>query len=347
MQAFVRSYAQEYPELQDKISIGTTTVPAATIQYPAYIQKDLLAEGIRRGTYFQGTLRVKSSSWSSCYVIVEYNGTRKGINIDGPLNVNRALDGDFVAVEVIPLRDNVREIPVSKETTLDQIGDSDYAQVEGISDAHGESDRQLEGRVVSVLRRNVKHYFGSVDSSTSVSDQNGGVLLQFVPVEKKLPRMWIRAQSAEILSGLRIMVSVDHWPTLSEYPLGHLVKILGAIGDKDIETEILLHELGIEKREFSTAVMSCLPPGDWKITEDALRGRRDFRSIPVASVDPPGCKDIDDALHCVRLPNGNWQVGVHIAGLCVYSCLCLLVPLDYCFLHARCHSLREAWDGVG
>jgi len=26
-----------------------------------------------------------------------------------------------------------------------------------------------------------------------------------------------------------------------------------------------------------------------------------------------GCKDIDDALHCVRLPNGRLEVGVHIA----------------------------------
>ncbi len=28
----------------------------------------------------------------------------------------------------------------------------------------------------------------------------------------------------------------------------------------------------------------------------------------MCSVDPPGCKDIDDALHVRRLPNGNWEV---------------------------------------
>ena len=33
----------------------------------------------------------------------------------------------------------------------------------------------------------------------------------------------------------------------------------------------------------------------------------------VCSVDPIGCKDIDDALHCRILPNGNYEVGVHIA----------------------------------
>lgn len=35
--------------------------------------------------------------------------------------------------------------------------------------------------------------------------------------------------------------------------------------------------------------------------------------MTVCSVDPPGCKDIDDALHCRLLPNGNYEVGVHIA----------------------------------
>lgn len=39
----------------------------------------------------------------------------------------------------------------------------------------------------------------------------------------------------------------------------------------------------------------------------------DLRDIYICSVDPPGCTDIDDALHCYVLPNGNLSVGVHIA----------------------------------
>lgn len=41
--------------------------------------------------------------------------------------------------------------------------------------------------------------------------------------------------------------------------------------------------------------------------------RVDLRKITICSVDPPGCTDIDDALHCFQLPNGNYEVGVHIA----------------------------------
>ena len=38
-----------------------------------------------------------------------------------------------------------------------------------------------------------------------------------------------------------------------------------------------------------------------------------YRHLDICSVDPPGCTDIDDALHARELPNGNLEVGVHIA----------------------------------
>lgn len=52
---------------------------------------------------------------------------------------------------------------------------------------------------------------------------------------------------------------------------------------------------------------------DWQISDEEAAKRWDLRHLNVCSVDPPGCKDIDDALHCIKLPNGNFQVGVHIA----------------------------------
>ena len=36
--------------------------------------------------------------------------------------------------------------------------------------------------------------------------------------------------------------------------------------------------------------------------------REDLRGLTVCSVDPPGCTDIDDALHCRTLENGNLEV---------------------------------------
>jgi len=63
-------------------------------------------------------------------------------------------------------------------------------------------------------------------------------------------------------------------------------------------------------------VLACLPPQDYQIS--STEGRKDLRHLPILSIDPPGCKDIDDALHGRELPNGNYQVGVHIADVSHY-----------------------------
>lgn len=45
----------------------------------------------------------------------------------------------------------------------------------------------------------------------------------------------------------------------------------------------------------------------------AILCREDLRELCVCSVDPPGCRDIDDALHVRQLPGGSLELGVHIA----------------------------------
>merc|ERR1719471_820542 len=63
--------------------------------------------------------------------------------------------------------------------------------------------------------------------------------------------------------------------------------------------------------------MDCLPDvtpeKPWTITSRDEAERVDCRHLDICSVDPPGCTDIDDALHAVPLANGNYNVGVHIA----------------------------------
>lgn len=49
------------------------------------------------------------------------------------------------------------------------------------------------------------------------------------------------------------------------------------------------------------------------MTDDEVCRRLDLRDLCVVSVDPLGCRDIDDALHCRVLDNGHYEVGVHIA----------------------------------
>jgi exosome complex exonuclease DIS3/RRP44 len=108
---------------------------------------------------------------------------------------------------------------------------------------------------------------------------------------------------------------VSKWPATSPFPYGQFVKIIGEEGKIRTETDMILHEYNVDLRPFSQKVIACLPQegADWRASPEEMKKRLDLRHLDVCSVDPIGCKDIDDALHCITLPNGNYEVGVHIA----------------------------------
>jgi exosome complex exonuclease DIS3/RRP44 len=72
----------------------------------------------------------------------------------------------------------------------------------------------------------------------------------------------------------------------------------------------------------SNSVLDCLPTLPWQITDEDRAERTDLRSYPICSIDPPGCTDIDDALHVRPLPNGNFEVGVRILSHHHHHCVC-------------------------
>jgi exosome complex exonuclease DIS3/RRP44 len=89
----------------------------------------------------------------------------------------------------------------------------------------------------------------------------------FVPAERKIPKIRIETKQAETLCTQRIIVAIDSWPRNSRYPLGHFVRALGTIGDKDTENEVLLLEHDVPHSRFSDDVLSFLPKLPWSITD--------------------------------------------------------------------------------
>mmetsp|Transcript_17346 Transcript_17346/g.47865 ORF Transcript_17346/g.47865 Transcript_17346/m.47865 type:complete len:980 (+) Transcript_17346:485-3424(+) len=196
------------------------------------------------------------------------------------------------------------------------------------------SNLKPTGKVVGILRRNFASYSGSIyeKKATGSRDElsereriafenerehaDGSAICVFFPTDAKIPPILIRTSQRERFLGQRIVVTMDSWPSHSSFPLGHYVETIGKAGSKDVETEVLLQQFKIAHEPFPAQVLACLPPKDYKIT--MVPDRLDLRHLPVLSIDPPGCKDIDDALHCIVLPNGNYQVGVSIADVTHY-----------------------------
>jgi len=308
-----------------------------------------MTAGLKAGRYHQGALRVNRFNPFEGWVGSESVG--EDIFIKGRIDMNRAMDGDVVTIELLPEdqwgapssrlpstaasvagdtaaggsggggdeeyneEENMEPVRVAQVDPGEHYGGSEAAAVLGDGNA-----KRPTARVIGIIKRNwrTRGYCGSLQPPKQgapqfSNDRTTNVL--FTPVERKFPFIRIQTRQAQTLSDKRIVVAIDGWEADSMYPMGHYVRNLGNIGDKDVETEVLLIENDINTAPFSSAVHACVPPLPWKVTEADINdpNRADLRHLPICSVDPPGCKDIDDALHIRKLENGNWELGVHIA----------------------------------
>ena len=180
-----------------------------------------------------------------------------------------------------------------------------------------ESEKQPTGKIVGIIKRNWRPYCGTISVTKPIGTTMSSSTTQsvfFWAFDKRIPKIRIRTRQAHNLAGKRIMVSIDSWSTQSKHPNGHFVKVLGEVGDREVETELLLLEHDVPYAPFPPTVLSCLPKkgADWVVVDEVdLKDREDFRSMEtICSIDPPGCTDIDDALHAKLMENGNYEVGV-------------------------------------
>ncbi|GKT36085.1 Exosome complex exonuclease RRP44 [Aduncisulcus paluster] len=179
---------------------------------------------------------------------------------------------------------------------------------------------KLYGRVLGVISRQERHLCGSfllpfpkipvinpsTLDSTDESTETGSSLkavsrrLTFSPVSRSYPRVTVFSSSPGLVAGKRCVTSIDDWPVTSMNPQGHLVSVIGFIGDPVVESEVLMREEGVRSFPLNTPnFLRWLPEMPWKVSSEEEARRLDLRSARiVCSVDPPGCQDIDDALHC-------------------------------------------------
>ena len=317
--------------LADMVAEAGKRETAGELFYPEYCTESRLKTGLKHGSLHQGVFHVSTFNY--------LEGTVKVPAFDKPLlvlgreNSNRSISGDVVAVEVLA-KDQWRQ-PSSKVVDEEELNKNDNAEDEEAGDvvvteterralqkevkqAHlgGESRAQPTARVVGVMRRNWRQFVGTADAGSSGGRQT---TIFITPMDKRIPKVRIRTRQAEELVGKRILATIDSWDRDSRYPVGHYIRSLGELETKEAETEALLLEYDVQYRPFPKAVLDCLPSEghQWRVPTDAddigWKSRKDLRDLLVCSIDPPGCQDIDDALHARPLANGNFEVGVHIA----------------------------------
>lgn len=343
----LREYIKELKNADDILEMlpADDSFSSVEFSYPEYYPSSRILGGVKNGTLFRGKLEI--NRYNFLEGTVSTHAYPRPILILGRKNLNRGFDGDTVVLELLPKSE--WKYPTSEIVDEEQIDKADGADSEAfiISDTERkllakealsaqqkENDDEAVGRIqptakiVAIEKRSWRFYVGHITANSVSKDAMSSNAMRSVfvsPLNRSIPRIRIHTRKAQDLVGKRIVVAIDTWNATSKHPDGHFVRVLGEIESKDAETEAILLEHDVEYRPFPKAVLDCLPAEghNWRAPKNLeaaisagdkqLAKRRDLRHLLVCSIDPPKCQDIDDALHARPLPNGNFEVGVHIA----------------------------------
>ena len=119
------------------------------------------------------------------------------------------------------------------------------------------------------------------------------------------------------LDGVVVDVEIIDWPTAHQDPRGRVVEILGYEDDFGVDVEIIIRKFHLPHR-FPQDVLEQAQSAEAIIPAHELRQRRDYRNLPIVTIDGETARDFDDAVLVQRLENGNYELQVHIADVAHY-----------------------------
>ncbi|XP_028812152.1 DIS3-like exonuclease 1 [Denticeps clupeoides] len=284
-------------------------------EFADHLPAEVLEAGIKSGRYIQGTLNVnKHRAQHEAFVRFEGSASKNtelnsDILVCGGKHRNRAVQGDVVAVELLPVKEwQGRNTALTEGLGEDKTGDETQSQP------------MPTGRVVGILQRNWRDYVVTFPPWEEVQSQSrNSQRILVTPWDYRIPKIRISTQRAKDLQDHRVIVRLDSWESTSLYPNGHTVRVLGKAGELETEVQTILVECCIYAPPFSEAQLKEMPVNSeenpWKVDPSEVNARLDLRDTHlVFSIDPLGCEDVDDTLSVQVLPGGKrLQLGVHIA----------------------------------
>ncbi len=119
------------------------------------------------------------------------------------------------------------------------------------------------------------------------------------------------------LENVVVDVEITDWPTATQNPRGRVVEIIGYDDDFGADVEIIIRKHHLPHR-FPPAVLAEAQDAEPTIPAAEANKRRDFRDLPIVTIDGETARDFDDAVIVQRLENGNFELQVHIADVAHY-----------------------------
>lgn len=171
---------------------------------------------------------------------------------------------------------------------------------------------EIEAEVIEILERNDQVFIGTLEI-----DRRTGAFLnvdsKYLATDIFIPRNKLKGGE----KGDKAIVKITDWPDNAKSPRGEVVDILGKTGENQAEMHAILAEFGLPYR-YPKNVEDAANRIEAGITPEVIESREDLRGVTTFTIDPRDAKDFDDALSFKNLPNGNYEIGVHIADVTHY-----------------------------
>jgi ribonuclease R len=119
------------------------------------------------------------------------------------------------------------------------------------------------------------------------------------------------------LENVVVDVEITDWPSATQNPRGRVGEIIGYEDDFGVDVEIIIRKFHLPHR-FPSEVLEEAEAIEPITSAAETRARRDFRHLPIVTIDGETARDFDDAVLVRRLENGNFELQVHIADVARY-----------------------------
>lgn len=170
---------------------------------------------------------------------------------------------------------------------------------------------KVEGRVVEVLKRRRTEFVGTLHK------REGRMIVVADDQRVQRPFLIPPTEVNGAHEGEKVIIELGEWKDARDMPQGKVLRVLGKAGEHQVEMHAILAEFGLPL-EFPESVLKASEEIRSGVNPAEIAKRRDVRKIPTMTIDPDDAKDLDDALSVQKLPNGNWEIGIHIADVSHY-----------------------------
>ena len=166
---------------------------------------------------------------------------------------------------------------------------------------------KVKPKVLDILDRNLENITGEVIR------QGNSYFVK--PIDKKKQVLNI-ALEGEAIEGQKVAVKLVK-QTSDDFYIGEITRVFNHKDDPDQDILWEAFKCGIDD-QFSDKSLEQVSHMPKKVLDTDKIGREDLTSWKIFTIDSADTKDIDDALSCRKLANGNYEVGVHIADVSYY-----------------------------